>query len=113
MKHSALVKAVKHGDVIEVRRLLEDGADPNEGSPGFYTPLYVAAARGNTPMVLALLQAGAKPDWHAVQVAAFGNHAKTVRALLASGASADGPSGETPLLNALRWSGFRREQQTR
>ena len=109
---TSLFKAAKHGDVIEVRRLLEAGADPNEGS-GFYTPLAVAAARGNTPLVSLLLEAGANADWHAVQVAAFGNHAKTVRVLLAAGVDPNGPRGETPLLNSLHWSGFGREQQRR
>jgi ankyrin repeat protein len=112
MKQTTLVKAVKRGDLIEVRRLLASGADPNEGSPGWYTPLYVAAARGNTPILAVLLSAGAKPDSRAVQIAAFANHAKTVRLLLASGADTD-TGGETPLLNALRWSGFAPEQQAR
>jgi Ankyrin repeats (many copies) len=62
-----LMRAAKRGDVIEVRRLLESGADPNAGS-GFYTALGVAAARGNTTIVSVLLEAGANADWHAVQV---------------------------------------------
>jgi len=35
MTFTPLMRAAKHGDVIEVRRLLESGADPNAGS-GFY-----------------------------------------------------------------------------
>ena len=112
MTFTPLMRAAKRGDVIEVRRLLESGADPNAGSD-FYSPLAVAAARGNTALVSVLLKAGANADWHAVQVTAFGNHAKTVRVLLAAGADPDGPHGETPLLNSLDWSGFSREHQIR
>lgn len=48
MQHTALYKAVKRGDSIEVRRLLSAGVDPNSAL-GFDTPLSAAAARGNTP----------------------------------------------------------------
>jgi hypothetical protein len=107
-----LFKAIKRGDVTEVRRLLMSGADPNEAAD-FWTPLAYAAAHGNTPIVTLLLQSGAKPTWSAVQSAAFGNHARTVRVLLAAGADVDPPPGETPLLNGLKWSGFTQEQQAR
>jgi len=113
MPHTALYKAVKHGDVINVRRLLSAGSDPNESYGEFYNPLAVAAARGNTPVLQLLLDAGAKPDSFAVQVAAFGNHAKAVRLLLAVGAPVDAGHGQTPLLNALSFSGFSRERQAR
>lgn len=112
MKHTPLVKAVKRGDTSEVRHLLASGANPNEGSSDWYTPLYVASARGHTPILALLLAAGATPDARAVQIAAFGNHAKAVRLLLASGAGTD-VSGTIPLLNALKFSGFTREQQHR
>jgi hypothetical protein len=112
MTFTPLMRAAKHGDVIEVRRLLESGADPNAGS-GFESALAVAAARGNTSIVSLLLEGGANADWHAVQVAAFGNHAKTVRLLLAAGVDPNGPRRETPLLNILHYSGFGREQQAR
>jgi ankyrin repeat protein len=104
-----LIRATKRGDLVEVRRLLSSGADPNESSSG-WTPIHMAAARGNTPILSLLLSAGAKPDSRAVQIAAFGNHAKTVRALLAAGTDVD-VTGETLLLNALAWSGFTTEQQ--
>jgi len=110
---SPLFKAIKHGDVIDVRHLLTSGADPNEGMPGFWTPINFAAACGDTPIVTLLLEAGAKPTSYAVQTAAFGNHARTVRVLLAAGADVDPPPGQTPLLNALKWSRFTQEQQAR
>src|SRR5437763_15251896 len=113
MQRTELYKAVKRGDLINVRRLLSSGSDPNESWGGVDTPLSIAAARGNTPILRLLLDAGAEPSYWTVQVAAFGNHAKAVRLLLAAGAPADAEHGQTPLLNALRWSGFSREQQQR
>jgi len=62
---TALYKAVKRGDAIEIRRLLSSGADPNE-PPDLRAPLCVAAARGNTLLIRILLNAGAKPDGYAV-----------------------------------------------
>jgi ankyrin repeat protein len=96
-----LYKAVKRGDVIDVRRLLSVGSDPNETFAG-RSPLSFAAARGNTSILRLLLDAGATPDWHALQVAAFNNHVKAVQLLLAAGAPTDAGKGETPLLNALK-----------
>ena len=42
--HSQLLKAVRHGDTIQLRRLLADGGDPNEAF-GIATILAVATAR--------------------------------------------------------------------
>lgn len=113
MQRSPLYKAVKHGDVINVRRLLSVGCDPNETYGGAYSIVSIAAARGNTHIIQLLLDAGAKPTSVAVQAAAFGNHGRAVRLLLAAGAPADSEGGGTPLLNSLTWSGFSREQQRR
>ena len=109
MKNRTLTRAVKRGDAIEVRQLLAEGVDANEGSP---SPLWLAAARGDTPIVALLLEAGVNPDWYVLEAAAFGNHAKTVQLLLASGVKTDLPD-RAPLLNALQYSGFTREQQGR
>jgi ankyrin repeat protein len=98
--------------VIGVRRLLSDGSDPNEASDA-NTPLVAASARGNTPIIRLLLDAGANPDWWALQVAAFGNHAEAVRLLLAAGVPVDAGEGGTPLLNALKYSGTPLERQER
>jgi hypothetical protein len=111
MEHTPLYKAVKHGDTIQVRRLLSEGADPNETWGRFGTILSDAATRGHTPILRLLLEAGAKPTSDAVQAAAFGNHVRAVRLLLKAGAAVDAEGSETPLLNALHWSGLSREQQ--
>lgn len=106
-----LYKAVRHGDTIQVRRLLSEGADPNETWGGIATILSVAATLGHTPIIRLLLEAGAEPTSFAVQAAAFGNHIKAVRLLTAAGASVDAGGGNPPLLNVLHWSGLSPEQQ--
>jgi ankyrin repeat protein len=112
MQHTALYRAAKRGDIIDVRRLLSEGADPNEASNN-NSPLVAAAARGNTPIIRLLLEGGAKPDWHSLQMAAFGNHAEAVRLLLVAGAPVDAGEGGTPLLNELKYSGTPLERQER
>ncbi len=107
-----LFKAIKRGDAVEVRRLLASGLDPNERagpSPHAWSPIAYAASRGNTPVVELLLHAGGQADWFAVQCAAFGNHARTTERLLR--AVEPSPASATELLNVLRYSGFRGEQQ--
>lgn len=55
---SPLFTAVRSGDVENVRRLLDDGANPNLGD-GLETPLHVAARRGPFSVVEALIAGGA------------------------------------------------------
>jgi ankyrin repeat protein len=111
MEHTPLYKALRHGDTIQVRRLLSEGADPNETSGGIDTILSVAATLGHTPIIRLLIEAGAEPTSFAVQAAAFGNHIKAVRLLTAAGAPIDAGASHSPLLNVLHWSGLSREQQ--
>ena len=58
-----LIDAIDQGDTETLRRLLHNGADPNEsdayGSP---SPLSVAVLLGNLEMVQLLLAAGADPN---------------------------------------------------
>ena len=105
----ALVDAVVRGDVEEAERLLAAGADPNLGPPISEetlsqlrrtfpsspeigpTPLWIAAAKGNTDMVEALLRAKADPDrmWFygtAVASAASQGHGEVVDLLIDAGA---------------------------
>jgi hypothetical protein len=84
--------------------LLSVGADPNEAF-AVRSLLSYAAAQGNTPILRLLLDAGAPADWNALQMAAYRNHAKAVQLLLAAGAPTDAGKGDTPLLNALKYSG--------
>jgi ankyrin repeat protein len=57
-----LFMAVGRGDQTAVQSLLKRGADPNAQNALGLTPLFFAAASGQTPIIEALLQAGAKLD---------------------------------------------------
>ena len=59
-KNFQLMRAVADGDIQTVRKLLQEGVDPNimETEKG-YTPLLIAADRNNTEMAALLLSAGA------------------------------------------------------
>lgn len=56
-----LITAVKDNDADTVRKLLAQGANPNEYGRWRTTPLHVAAATDNVPMVESLLAQGAAP----------------------------------------------------
>ncbi len=56
-------KAAQQGDLIEVKRLLASGVDPNGRGGVFGSPLNAAAMRnGNVETIRALLAAGANPN---------------------------------------------------
>jgi hypothetical protein len=58
----ALFTAVTEGDCVQVKRLIEKGADVNgQGHPSGDLPLRIAAIRGHVECVRALLDAGADP----------------------------------------------------
>ena len=98
-----------NGDVSDVARCMQTGADPNARDGGGRTPLHNVAPSGNPGMVRALLAAGADPNtrdrWGETplhEVALWGN-AGMVRVLLAAGAdpTARDDSGQTPLNAAM------------
>ena len=112
--------AAAQGDVAQLRREIEAGADVNEPGPlGFEPPLFVAAARGHLAAVKFLLAAGAKVDqpyWPesceshegatALAMACLHGHREIARLLLSAGADAnaniDTSDGPTPLEYAVR-----------
>ena len=55
----SLIEAVKNGDAASVQRLVEGGVSLNATNSEGLTPLHVAAAAGNLPVVDVLLRAGA------------------------------------------------------
>ena len=57
-----LLKAAQAGNVEEVNRLLDQGADPNETGGEGVTPLILAAIRGHANVAAALLGRGADID---------------------------------------------------
>src|SRR6056297_1767082 len=86
-----LVSAIQAGNVDEVARLLEDGADPDSPDTDGTTPLMLAAARDDTEVVQHLLEAGADPNrarpdrTTALLVAVDGGATGTLELLLATG----------------------------
>lgn len=93
------------GRVAAVLDLVAAGADPNSTVEPYSQPLVaVAAQSGDTAVVRALLEAGAKAAPGALYGAAAGGHVETVRALVAAGAKPDAKDmvDRTPLLRALQ-----------
>jgi ankyrin repeat protein len=87
-----LFLAVDHGDLAGVRALLKRGADPNSHNGLLLTPLYIAAASGQTQVMEALLEAGAmldaaSPYGTPLTFAAMTGSVPATRLLLARGAS--------------------------
>jgi uncharacterized protein len=84
---------IKRGDLLSLRRQLDDGLDPNLSSPNNYTLLMVAASHGNTQIGELLLSRGAdvnivtKHGTTALTAAAGKGHLPFVQVLLARGAN--------------------------
>lgn len=115
-----LVRSAAEGRADDVRKLLEQGANPNSRDPNpseqGRTALIAAASEGRADCVRALLEAGARHDLATTTnqwlgptetpliAAARAGHAECVRALLGAGAEPDAPDdqGSTPLIEAAR-----------
>lgn len=88
---NAFIALVRAGKADAVRHFLNAGMSPNLRHDG-WPPLAIAAARGDTTMVAALLRAGALParatsgDVHPLDLAAGSGRVAVVRLLLAAGA---------------------------
>jgi len=104
---SALHWAAYRNDLAAVRRLLDEGADPNAANRFGVTPLHEAATVGNAEMLEAMLSAGG--DANAVfgegetvlMTAARAGSAASVKALLAHGGNPDATEswhGQTALM---------------
>lgn len=85
-------RAVRHGDVSDLRRLLGAGADVNARDERGQTALMIAAHRGQPDVVRELLGAGAalnhaaKYGLTAVMGAVIDGHAEIVQLLVEAGA---------------------------
>ncbi|MDU8914081.1 ankyrin repeat domain-containing protein [Aestuariicoccus sp. MJ-SS9] len=103
----ALSDAARKGDVAEIARLLEAGADVNE--PGSLAlPLHFAAMAGHAEAVALLAAQGARLDAPSslgtpLHAAANFGHVEAVDALIAAGADPDvrDRDGYPPLLRAI------------
>lgn len=106
-----LSEAVTAGDLITVKRLLDNGVAVNGKDAGGYTPLMIASGLGQVQMVELLLAAGADPNLldsrmgaSALHKAAQGGVPEVARLLLEHGAFIDIQSptlGHTPLHDAV------------
>ncbi len=106
-----LMRAMDHGEVKLVKRLIEAGADVKVKNHLGKTALYLAAQEPHPAITHLLLDAGAKPDFVSpesgrtvLHVACVQNDASVVERLLKTGvnAKAKTKNGETP----LHYAGF-------
>ena len=103
-----LCDAAGKNNIAEVRRLLDDGADPNQVGVKGTTALMFAAIAGHSQIVKALLDGGANPnqantDGHTALIAAVVvGHSQIVKILLAGGANRNqaNTDGSTALIQA-------------
>ncbi|CAK4127734.1 unnamed protein product [Aphanomyces euteiches] len=58
----ALIQAVRNGDLMQVRTLLDEGASPNAKGDRGETPLHWAATHGDSSIAAELLLRGADVD---------------------------------------------------
>ena len=98
----AMFEAAYPGDIEAMRRLLDEGGDPN-GLPKGYelSVLELAASNKEMPeLTRMLLKAGAKPTPAAVCRAAKGGAVETLKMLLAAGGNPNGQmrSGRAPIM---------------
>ena len=102
-----IIEAARRGDVVELERLLEQGADVNSARGDGMTALHFAAQQGYVEAVRILLQAGADVaagtrigHFTPLHLASRGGHVAVAESLLEAGADARAPttsSGSTPL----------------
>jgi ankyrin repeat protein len=110
--------AIKHGDILRVRELLDSGADAGVRHPGGWTPLMAAAGTGNTAIIELLLSRGADVNainefgCSALAYAALEGRVGAIRVLLSAGASvATRPHGVSLLQFAQAGAGRFRTQK--
>jgi len=103
----SIIEAARRGDVVELKRLLEQGADVNSSRGDGMTALHFAAERGDGEVVRILLQAGADVaagtrigHYTPLHLASRGGYVAVATSLLETGADARATttnSGSTPL----------------
>ena len=100
--NAALVKAITYGNLVQIRKMVEQGADVNSQSSGHYV-LEWAALHGNYDIVNLLLDLGANVnctsyDGDPLVMAASQGHIDVCRLLLGRGASPNGHPNSLPPL---------------
>lgn len=105
--------AVYRGETAVVKRLLREGANPNDSNRYGATPMMLAAVTGNAPIIKLLLAAGANPDspnaegQTALMLVARTGNVEAAKLLLRHGAHVNARErfrGQT----ALMWAAARR-----
>lgn len=107
-KGNPIVQAAAYGTASDVARLLRDGADANSVDDSGWTPLMLAATRGNRKMLKFLLKSGAHLDSMlsndqvndtSLHMAAKNGHVEAIDELLLAGADVNFtvPGKPTPL----------------
>jgi len=99
--------AAAMGDLDEVRRLLDEGADLTVADSDRSKPIHIAASRGHVEVVALLIERGAdpraeerpRPDSEPIHAAAANGSAEVVVLLLDNAVPVDAPDnvGSTPL----------------
>lgn len=105
-----LFDAAKGGDLAEIRRLLQDGADVNAKDKNGYTPLHITAATGDKDAAELLITKGADVNGEGsvymtpLGVAAMFDRVEVAELLIAKGADVNGKcSVGTPLDTAVQF----------
>lgn len=95
-------KLIKRGDIISLRKEMQNGLSPNLCNQYSWTLLMIAALEGDTSIGTLLIEAGADVDKRnkfretALSLAAHSGHPSFVKLLLSKGASLDCyPFGDT------------------
>ena len=104
-----LIQASFNGDILKVKKLLEEGADINAKDEDGKSALQMASSYGHTDIVKLLLEAGADinakdNDWGtALSNAVMNEKQQVVKLLLEKGADVNQPNkdGETPIIHAI------------
>ena len=102
--NTQLLRGVKTGDILTVRRLIASGADINCEDLQGWTPLFTAAHSGHVEMIRLLIDAGAAVNSHQdtgftpLFSAVLGRHIDAIRVLLEAGAAPDITPSGNPLV---------------
>jgi uncharacterized protein len=105
-----LRKLIKNGDIISLRRELDEGMSANLSNQFSWTLLMLAAMEGNLPIAELLISRGADVNAvndfgeTALSLAACAGHTRLVRALLANGSFTECKPHGQPLEKWLKVS---------
>jgi ankyrin repeat protein len=112
-----LLSAVSEGDIAWAKRLLRSGVDADaRAREGYYTPMHIAAWKGDGEMVAMLLTHGASVDAVSIpegqsplHLAVYQGHKEIVDTLIQHGAYVDRPNHKQ--LTPLQIAGDRGHQE--